>query len=76
MDMLEDDNDAVIVRSTIDLAHNMGRRVVAEGVVSEEIYDLLEILGCDIVQGYYLGEPLPAHELEAWMNAAPWVQPA
>jgi len=76
MDMLEDEIDAVIVRSTIDLAHNMGRHVVAEGVVDAEIYDLLEILGCDIVQGYHAGEPLPAAELEAWMTAAPWVLPA
>ena len=65
--MLVDDNDAVIVRSTIDLAHNMGKIVVAEGVESQEVLDILEILGCDYVQGYYLCSPLPVDEVEAWM---------
>lgn len=68
MGMLDDENDAVIVRSTIDLAHNMGRRVVAEGVAKEEIYDLLEILGCDAVQGNYTCEPLGAVEIVKWLE--------
>ena len=57
MDMIVNDNDAVIVRSTIDLAHNLGLKVVAEGVENEEIYDLLKILRCDTVQGFYLSKP-------------------
>lgn len=57
MDMITNDNDAVIVRSTIDLAHNLGLQVVAEGVESEEIYDLLHILQCDAAQGFYLSKP-------------------
>jgi EAL domain-containing protein (putative c-di-GMP-specific phosphodiesterase class I) len=57
MDMISNDNDAVIVRSTIDLAHNLGLLVVAEGVESEEIYDLLKILRCDMAQGFYLSTP-------------------
>ncbi len=64
MDMLDNDSDAVIVRSTVDLAHNLGMRVVAEGVESVEILDLLEILGCDTAQGYHIGRPMPAAELE------------
>ena len=57
MDMITNDNDAVIVRSTIDLAHNLGLKVVAEGVENEEIYDLLKILRCDTAQGFYLSKP-------------------
>lgn len=57
MDMITNDNDAVIVRSTIDLAHNLGLKVVAEGVESEEIYDMLRILRCDTAQGFYLSKP-------------------
>ena len=63
MDMNEDENDAVIVRSTIDLAHNLGLRVVAEGVEDEAALTLLEILGCDIMQGYHIGRPQPAAAL-------------
>ncbi|MEJ2438058.1 MAG: EAL domain-containing protein [Gammaproteobacteria bacterium] len=57
MDMINNDNDAVIVRSTIDLAHNLGLKVVAEGVESDEIYEMLRILRCDTAQGFYLSEP-------------------
>ena len=66
-DMTRDDNDAVIVRTTIDLAHNMGRQVIAEGVEDREAYDLLEILRCDLAQGYYICKPLPEPELRHWL---------
>jgi diguanylate cyclase (GGDEF)-like protein len=68
-DMLDDENDAVIVRSTIDLAHNLGMKVVAEGVSSAEIWDLLEILGCDTAQGYFIAHPMPAENLERWLRS-------
>ena len=64
--MARDENDAVIVRSTIDLAHNLGYRVVAEGVEDEEARDLLEILGCDSIQGYFVSVPQEAGHFEAW----------
>ena len=67
MDMLEDDNDAIIVRSTIDLAHNMGRKVIAEGVNQQDILDLLEILRCNYAQGFHICPPLPAHKLNDWL---------
>lgn len=67
-DMLVDENAAVIVRSTIDLAHNLGMRVVAEGVSSREIWDLLEILGCDAAQGFLIAHPLPAQALHEWLH--------
>lgn len=56
IDMITNENDAVIVRSTIDLAHNLGLLVVAEGVESDEIYDMLKILRCDTAQGNYLSK--------------------
>lgn len=66
-DMAEDENDAVIVRSTIDLAHNLGLKVTAEGVETRDVWDVLEILGCDFSQGYFMGRPMPADKLDAWL---------
>ena len=65
--MLQDENDAVIIRSTIDMAHNLGMKVVAEGVENQETYDLLEILDCDIAQGYLISTPLDLATLETWI---------
>jgi len=62
--MTEDENDAVIVRSTIDLARNLGLRVVAEGVETAEIMHALADLRCDTAQGYFISRPLPAAELD------------
>jgi diguanylate cyclase len=62
-------SDAVIVRSTVDLGHNLGLRVVAEGVEDEATLQELANLGCDSVQGYHLAKPLPAAELAAWLGA-------
>jgi len=70
-DMSNDDNDAVIVRSTIDLAHNLGLTVVAEGVEDQDTWDLLEILRCDTAQGYFLSRPLPKTEFLAWLKQQP-----
>jgi diguanylate cyclase (GGDEF)-like protein len=66
--MTEDENDAVIVRSTIDLARNLGLDVVAEGVEDEAILAGLGALRCDIAQGFHLSRPLPAAALEAWLE--------
>jgi EAL domain-containing protein (putative c-di-GMP-specific phosphodiesterase class I) len=67
--MERDDNDAVIVRSTIDLGRNLGLRVVAEGVETDEAWRRLASLGCDVAQGYYLSRPVPAAELASWLRA-------
>jgi diguanylate cyclase (GGDEF)-like protein len=67
--MTEDENDAVIVRSTIDLARNLGLDVVAEGVENAAILAGLGALRCDIAQGFHLSRPLPPAELEAWLAA-------
>ena len=67
--MAEDENDAVIVRSTIDLARNLGLDVVAEGVETEAIMNDLAALSCDVVQGFFVSRPLPAASLESWLRA-------
>jgi len=67
-DMAEDENNAVLVRSIIDLAHNIGRRVVAEGVQDRDALELLEMLGCDVAQGYYLSRPRSAADLVEWLH--------
>jgi EAL domain-containing protein (putative c-di-GMP-specific phosphodiesterase class I) len=66
MGMETDESDAKIVRSTIDLAHNLGLSVVAEGVESAAILAQLRELGCDEAQGYFISKPLPAGEFNAW----------
>ena len=72
MHMTRDQNDAQIVRSTIDLAHNLGLKVIAEGVESQEVWERLLTLGCDQAQGYYMSRPLPAADLNQWLNKLPW----
>lgn len=68
-DMCSNHQDAAIVRSTIELAHNLGLHVVAEGVEDGSISSLLERLGCDRAQGFHYSRPLPAAQLEAWLGA-------
>jgi EAL domain-containing protein (putative c-di-GMP-specific phosphodiesterase class I) len=68
LNMNEDRNDAVIVRSTIDLARSLGLGVVAEGVESESVLDELTRLGCDLAQGYYLSRPVPGEQLTRWLG--------
>ena len=68
LNMNEDRNDAVIVRSTIDLARSLGLGVVAEGVESESVLDELTRLGCDLAQGYYLSRPVPGAQLTRWLS--------
>jgi diguanylate cyclase len=60
-------DDAVIVRSTIDLCRNLGLAVVAEGVETEDAFAQLQALGCDEAQGFLMSRPLPAEALTAWL---------
>ena len=69
MNMLDNPTDAAIVRSVIDMGHNIGLDVVAEGVENSETLDALGQLGSDIAQGYYFSQPLPAHEIVDWLAA-------
>lgn len=70
--MAGDLHDASIVRSTIELAHNIGLKVVAEGVEDNETLAQLASMGCEIAQGYYFSRPLPSSELPRWMKSSPW----
>lgn len=65
--MLLEHNDEVIVHSTVDLAHNLGLAVVAEGVETNDILDSLRSMGCDTAQGYGISRPLPAAHFESWL---------
>jgi EAL domain-containing protein (putative c-di-GMP-specific phosphodiesterase class I) len=69
MNMDQDEDDATIVKSTIDLGRNLGLDVVAEGVENEQVWDRLRALGCTSAQGYYLSRPVPAPELGSWLLA-------
>ncbi len=66
--MVTNNADATIVRSTINLAHNFGLRVVAEGVEDVATLELLSTLHCDLAQGYYMSRPLPVEHLEPWLS--------
>ena len=73
LDMLDDEGHQTIVRSTIDLAHNLGLKAVAEGVESIEAMALLAAMGSDAAQGYVIGKPLPVRDFEDWLHA--WQAP-
>ena len=73
-DMELDASDTVIVRSTIALGHNLGMKVVAEGVENIEIWELLTSLGCDASQGYYMSRPLSAEALNDWLTTSAWAK--
>ena len=62
-DLLSDSDSLVIVRSIIDLAHNLGMSVTAEGVETVEVWEKLSSLGCDVSQGYYSGPPMSSEDL-------------
>jgi diguanylate cyclase (GGDEF)-like protein/PAS domain S-box-containing protein len=76
LQMTDNDNDLVIVRSTIDLAHNLGLSVVAEGVETAEHLALLQDLGCDLGQGFFVSQPLPIDRLTSWFGQTHWVEQA
>ena len=73
MNMESDLQDAKIVRSTVDLAHNLGLSVVAEGVENAKSWKLLAGLTCDEAQGYFIARPMPAAQFPHW--ARNWVPP-
>jgi predicted signal transduction protein with EAL and GGDEF domain len=66
--MHEDPNDAIIVRSVIDLGHNLGLQTVAEGIEDLDTWEQLMRLGCDSAQGYFLARPMPATEFAPWLR--------
>ena len=70
--MLEDRQDEIIVNSTVNLAHNLGLRVVAEGVENENLLASLQAMGCDEAQGYFIGRPMPIKNVNEWLVTTEW----
>ena len=67
-DLADREDDMAIVRAVIGLGHDLGLRVVAEGVEDERSWRLLQELGCDLVQGYFLARPMPAEAMTTWLS--------
>jgi len=67
--VISNEHDAAIVRSIIDLGHELGRTIVAEGVESQEVLEHLRAKGCDVMQGFHISPPLPEPELREWLKA-------
>lgn len=67
MHMQQNENDRIIVNSTIELAHNMGLKVVAEGIENIDTWVLLNDMGCDYGQGYYITKPMPVSDFDSWL---------
>jgi EAL domain-containing protein (putative c-di-GMP-specific phosphodiesterase class I) len=74
--MLSDMSDLIIVRSTINLAHDLGLTIIAEGVEDEPTLERLSELGCDRAQGYHLSRPMPADLFAEWLLPKRSVRPA
>ncbi len=68
MGMLNNLDDGILVRSVVDLGHNLGLRVVAEGVEDQETLEALAAVGCDVAQGYHLARPMAVEAFEAWRS--------
>ena len=75
LDVLSNRDDEIIVRSTIELGHNMNLKVVAEGVETTEVLTRLGEFGCDIAQGYLLSKPLPPAAFADWLAQTHWALP-
>ncbi len=71
-DMVHNDDNAVIVKSTIDMVHNIGGHVVAEGVEDEATQHLLTEMGCDFLQGFYICRPLSPNQITEWFQSTSW----
>ncbi|MFN8074260.1 MAG: EAL domain-containing protein [Kineosporiaceae bacterium] len=70
LQMLADENSAVIVRSTVELGHGLGLSVVAEGVEDQATYDALGDLGADRIQGFHIARPMNSPALKTWLDAS------
>jgi EAL domain-containing protein (putative c-di-GMP-specific phosphodiesterase class I) len=71
MRMASDPDDAVLVRSIVELGHSLGLRVTAEGVETASVHRSLQELGCDFAQGFHISRPLPADECHCLLDAMP-----
>jgi diguanylate cyclase len=68
--MMKDESDLIIVRSTINLAHDLGLKIIAEGVEDEHTLEQLAMLGCDLVQGYHVSRPMAPEAFSDWIRVA------
>ena len=74
MEMDKSKGDSIVVKTTVNMCHDLGYVVVAEGVESLSTCDNLKAMGCDYLQGYYLARPLPFDNLLVWIEESPWGQ--
>ena len=74
MEMTDLENDAIIVRSTIELAHNLGLQVVAEGVEDQMTLEILQNLHCDMAQGFFMCKPVASDEVLNYIYLTPVTQ--
>lgn len=72
LDILKSENDVAIVKATVDLGHNLGLKVVAEGVETKEIMSRLMELGCDVAQGFFLSKAVKVEDFNHWVNETHW----
>jgi len=72
LDMLTNENDGTIVRSIINLGHDLGLNVIAEGVETPEIFERLRQLNCDEAQGYYMSKPISSADFTRFVTESPW----
>jgi diguanylate cyclase (GGDEF)-like protein len=70
--MLSDKNEAMIVHTLVDLGHNLGLKVVAEGVETQDVLDALAVFECDEAQGYFISRPQPYDALKQWLASSRW----
>jgi diguanylate cyclase (GGDEF)-like protein len=70
VDMDVDEDNAAIVRATIDLAHSLGLTVTAEGIESRSVRDQLQAMGCDYFQGYFISKPMDGSDLPGWLSGS------
>ena len=68
-DIVSSPDDRLIVKATIELAHTLNLKVIAEGVESVEVYDLLAEMNCDYAQGFFISHPIEADQVAAWYQA-------
>jgi EAL domain-containing protein (putative c-di-GMP-specific phosphodiesterase class I) len=77
LNMHNDAGDEKIVRAIVDLSHNLGVKVVAEGIETQEAYDKLTAMGCDYGQGFLIAKPMSADKIMEWMNGgSAWSAPS
>jgi len=74
--LCKNDGDMMLVESTIELAHGLGRRVIAEGIEDPETLELLRAIGCDIAQGYYLAKPMRIEALDSLLSLSARIRAA